>query len=128
MSIKDIFRLIIWVVGGVVVWFFVETGFDFLGYKFPTAMAVFAYVVMTGIGLLVAYLAAGSTIRSYDQAVENYDRNHGEDATYRGTPLPEAVDEAHRQIANRVAWKFAVIAIAIFWGCVILRACANFRR
>jgi len=128
MRIRDIIGLIIVIAGLFILSFIFESGFDWFGHKYPSVMAVFVSLFITGWGLVVAYIAAGLAIHSYDNAIERYDRNHGKDMTYRGSPIPESVEQAHRRIAGRVAWKFAAIVVAIFWGCVILSTCSHSTR
>lgn len=128
MRIRDILGLIIALVGLLILSVAFEGGFEWFSHKFPTAMAVFVCLFLTAWGVGIAHVAAHATIHSYHDAIEHYDRNHGKDMTYRGTPIPESVDKAHRRIADRVAWKFAIIVVAIFWGCLILRTCSGWQR
>jgi hypothetical protein len=119
MRIRDIVGLVFAIAGLLIIGGLFDTGIDWVGGKFPNVMALFGFLVLTGLLLMFAYIAAGLTVNSYDKALKNYDLN-------RGAPVTDAlVEKAHRRIADRVAWKFAIIAVGIFWICVLIRNCSD---
>ena len=116
MRIRDIVGLVFAIAGLLIIGGLFDAGIDWLGTE---VMALFGFLVLTGLLLMFAYIAAGLTVNSYDNAIKHYDLN-------RGAPLTDAlVEKAHRRIADRVAWKFAIMAVGIFWICVLIRNCSN---
>src|SRR5262249_52480253 len=88
---------------------------------FPNVMALFGFLVLTGSLLMIGYIAVGLTVHSYNKAKEHHDLYYVEEVTRRITDR----EKAHQRIADRVAWKFAIIAVGIFWICVLIRNCSG---
>jgi len=135
MRIRDIVGLVFAIAGLLIIGGLLEVA-DKL---FPNVMALFGFLVLTGSLLMIGYIAVGLTVHSYKQAIEHYDLNHPEEVDsynkakehhdlYYVEEVTQRIadrEKAHQRIADRVAWKFAIIAVGIFWICVLIRNCSG---
>ena len=139
MRIRDIVGLVFAIAGLLIIGGLFEVGIDWFGRKFPNVMALFGFLVLTGSLLMIGYIAVGLTVHSYNKAIEHYDLNHPEEVDsynkakehhdlYYVEEVTRRIadrEKAHQRIADRVAWKFAIIAVGIFWICVLIRNCSG---
>jgi len=125
MRIRDIVGLVFAIAGLLIISGLLEVA----NKLFPNVMALFGFLVLTGSLLMIGYIAVGLTVHSYKQAIEHYDLNHPEEVDSYNKAKEHHdlyyVEEVTRWIADRVAWKFAIIAVGIFWICVLIRNCSG---
>lgn len=91
----------------------------------PLVAYVLGIFVLSGSLFVLAYMAGSLTIHSYSQRVYKYDINHPDETRYGAQHQPETVERAHGRIAERVAVKFALVAVAIFWLLYFIRSCSE---
>jgi hypothetical protein len=123
MRARDILGLIIAIVGLIVIGVVIDEALA----MFPLVASVLGILLLTGTLWMFAFVAAGLAINSYNERIEHYDRNHGDEVGYRGEPPAEIVEKAHQRIAQRVAVKFSLIAVAIFWLLYLVRSYSSRR-